>query len=404
MQFGIITVGDITADPTNQFTPDDAQRIQDMATAAKHADEAGLDVFAAGEHHSPLWASSSPGTLLAYLAGVTKRIILSTGSTLITTSDPVRLAEEFATLQILADGRLDLMLGRGNSAPTYPWFGRNMRDSVPLAIENYSLLRQLWREDVVDWDGQFRTPLRGFTSVPRPLDGVPPFVWHSSIRSPEMGEQAAFYGDGLMQLNIFWPMSHTKAMVARFRQRFEHYGHGRGDQAIVGLGGQAFMRARSQDAVNEFRPYFDVAPVYGHGPSLEEFMAETPLAVGSPAQVIDRYGKLVEEVGYYQRQLFLLDHAGLPLKTVLEQIDLLAGDVVPELRRIAEAARPTDDVPLNPPTHAELVAAAEATGTRHAGHVGLTEDRWRGLRSDESAAMVFDPTDFDPTAGSPFGK
>src|SRR6478609_6802656 len=114
-------------------------------------------------------------------------------------------------------------------------------------------------EDVVDWQGKYRTPLQGFTSTPRPLDGIPPFVWHGSIRSPEIAEQAAYYGDGFFHNHIFWPAGHTKQMVDLYRRRFEHYGHGTADQAIVGLGGQFFMRKNSQDAVNEFRPYFDNA-------------------------------------------------------------------------------------------------------------------------------------------------
>ena len=108
-------------------------------------------------------------------------------------------------LQHLADGRVDLMMGRGNTGPVYPWFGKDITKGIELAVENYDLLRRLWREDVVDWQGKFRTPLRGFTSTPRPLDGVPPFVWHGSIRSPEIAEQAAYYGDGFFANHIFWP-------------------------------------------------------------------------------------------------------------------------------------------------------------------------------------------------------
>src|SRR3712207_8156444 len=147
-------------------------------------------------------------------------------------------------------------------------------------------------------------------------------------------------------------------MVEFYRRRFEHYGHGAADQAIVGLGGQVFMRKNSQDAVNEFRPYFDNAPVYGHGPSLEDFMAQTPLTVGSPQQVIDRTLAFREYFGDYQRQLFLMDHAGLPLKTVLEQLDILGEEVVPVLRKEFAKDRPAH-VPAGP-THAALVAAAAA--------------------------------------------
>ncbi|MHA6799624.1 LLM class flavin-dependent oxidoreductase [Bounagaea algeriensis] len=355
MQFGIFTVSDVTTDPTTGRAPSETERLRSMVKIAQHADQAGLDVFATGEHHNPPFVASSPTTLLGHLAGTTENIVLSTSTTLITTNDPVKIAEDYAMLQVLADGRMDLMMGRGNTAPVYPWFGYDIRQGIPLAIEHYALLRRLWDEDVVDWEGTFRTPLRGFTSTPRPLDGVPPYVWHGSIRSPEIAEQAAYYGDGFFHNNIFWPMHHTKKMVRHYRQRFEHYGHGRADQAIVGLGGQAFMRKNSQDAWNEFRPYFDNAPVYGHGPTMEDFTTTTPLTVGSPQQVVERYAAMADEVGDYQRQLFLLDHAGLPLKTVLEQIDHLAEDVVPVLREEMQSRRPAH-VPADPPSHAERAA------------------------------------------------
>ncbi len=312
-------------------------------------------MFATGEHHNPPFIASAPTTTLAYIGAQTDHIILSTATTLITTDDPVLIAEDYAKLQHLTDGRVDLMMGRGNTGPVYPWFGKDIRQGINLAIENYALLHRLWREDVVDWEGRFRTPLHGFTSTPRPLDGVPPFVWHGSIRSPEIAEQAAYYGDGFFHNHIFWPASHTAQLVSLYRERYEHYGHGPADAAIVGLGGQIFMRRNSQDAIDEFRPYFDNAPVYGHGPSLEDFMADTPLTVGSPQQVLERTLSFREYAGHYQRQLFLVDHAGLPLKTVLEQLDLL-GEILPELRKGFDEGRPAH-VP-DAPTHASLVAEA----------------------------------------------
>ena len=359
MQFGVFSVGDVTPDPTTGREPSEADRIQAMLAVARKAEEVGLDVFATGEHHNPPFVPSSPTTLLGYLAGQTDRLLLSTATTLITTNDPVKIAEDYAMLQHLAGGRVDLMLGRGNTGPVYPWFGQDIRDGIALAVSNYALLRRLWREENVDWEGRFRTPLQGFTATPWPLDGVPPFVWHASIRSPEIAEQAAYYGDGFFHNNIFWPAEHVRRMVALYRRRFEHYGHGPAEHAIVGLGGQVFMRKNSQDAIREFRPYFDNAPVYGHGPSLEEYMAETPLTVGSPQQVIDRTLGFRDVVGDYQRQLFLVDHAGLPLKTVLEQMDILGEQVVPVLRKEFAALRPAG-VPEEPPTHASLVAGAAA--------------------------------------------
>jgi putative FMN-dependent luciferase-like monooxygenase len=385
MQFGVFTVGDVTPDPTTGRAPSEGERIRAMVTIALKAEEVGLDVFATGEHHNPPFVPSSPTTMLGHIAARTSRLLLSTATTLITTNDPVKIAEDYAMLQHLADGRVDLMMGRGNTGPVYPWFGQDIRDGIPLAIENYALLRRLWREDVVDWEGRFRSPLQSFTSTPRPLDGVPPFVWHGSIRSAEIAEQAAYYGDGFFANHIFWPKEHTQRMVGLYRERFEHYGHGKADQAIVGLGGQVFMRKNSQDAVREFRPYFDNAPVYGHGPALEEFTAQTPLTVGSPQQVIERTLKFRDYAGDYQRQLFLVDHAGLPLKTVLEQLDLLGEEVVPVLRKEFAALRPAH-VP-QAPTHASLVATRDASlvATRDASLVATRDASLVVTRDAENA-------------------
>jgi len=393
MQFGIFSVSDITRDPVSGVTPSEAERIDAVVTIATHAEEVGLDVFAIGEHHNPPFFSSAPTTLLAFIAAQTERLIVSTATTLITTNDPVRIAEEYAMLQHLSKGRMDLMLGRGNTAPVYPWFGQDIRQGLPLALEHYNLLHRLWREDVVDWEGTFRTSLQGFTSTPRPLDDVPPFVWHGSIRTPEIAEQAAYYGDGFFANNIFWPKEHYIRLVNFYRQRFEHHGHGPRRQAIVGLGGQAYLAQRSQDAKAEFRPYFDEAPVYGNGPSLEEFSDMTPLSVGSPQEVIEKTLTFREYFGDYQRQLFLVDHAGMPLSMVLKQLDLLGGEVVPVLRRELAAMR--EPGVADAPTHAARVTAKY-------GHAAPRQPRPNANRGDNvTGQSPYQDTESSRLATSP---
>ena len=158
MQFGIFSVSDITRNPVTGETPSEAERIQASVALAKKADEVGLDVFAIGEHHNPPFFSSSPTTLLAHIAAQTERIILSTAVTLITTNDPVKLAEDYAMLQHLSAGRMDLMLGRGNTVPVYPWFGQDIRKGLELALENYNLLHRLWRR--TSWTGKAASAAR----------------------------------------------------------------------------------------------------------------------------------------------------------------------------------------------------------------------------------------------------
>jgi putative FMN-dependent luciferase-like monooxygenase len=354
MQFGIFSVGDVTRDAVTGETPSEAERISAIVQIAQKADEVGLDVFAVGEHHNPPFIPSSPTTLLAHIAALTERIILSTSVTLMTTNDPVKIAEDYAMLQHLAKGRLDLMVGRGNTVPVYPWFGKDIREGVALALENYNLLHRLWREDVVDWDGRFRTPLEGFTSTPRPLDDVPPFVWHGSIRTPEIAEQAAYFGNGFFANHILAPNFHFKPLVDLYRSRFEHHGHGTRDQAIVGLGGHAFIARRSQDAVEGFRPYFESNPIAQSIP-LESYMRETPMSVGSPQEVIDKTMTFQDGFGDYQRQLWNVDGVGIPLERALEQVELLGTEVVPVLRKEMASVRGAG-VP-DAPTHPSLVRA-----------------------------------------------
>ncbi|PRQ12488.1 5,10-methylene tetrahydromethanopterin reductase [Corynebacterium sp. 13CS0277] len=386
MQIGVFSVSDITRNPVTGTTPTEHERIRDIVTIARAAEDAGLDVFGLGEHHNPPFFSSSPTTTLGYIAAQTSTLELTTATTLITTNDPVKIAEDYAMLQHLSDGRLDLTLGRGNTGPVYPWFGKDIRDGIELAVENYDLLHRLWREDVVNFSGKHRTPLQRFTSTPRPMDGVAPFVWHGSIRSPQIAEQAAYYGDGFFHNNIFWKPEHTKEMIDLYRARYAHYGHGTAEQAIVGIGAHAFMAPKSQDAIDTFRPYYNEAPVYGHGAPLEDFMAHTPLTVGSPQQVIDRYAAMREDYGNVQRIMFLIDHAGLPTAEVLNQIEILGSEVAPALRKEYDDNRPAD-VP-DAPTHASLVAARDAqlaaAGEEYRDDYRFhTGDNWTGLRAED---------------------
>ena len=285
----------------------------------------------------------------------------------------MQIAEDYAMLQHLADGRVDLMMGRGNTGPVYPWFGKDIRDGIPLAIENYALLHRLWREDVVDWEGKFRTPLQGFTSTPRPLDGVPPFVWHGSIRTPEIAEQAAYYGDGFFANHIFWPAvahrsgwSRSTAGASSTTATAPPTRRSSASAARSSCGRTARTRSTSSGRTSTTRRSTATARRW------RTSRAQTPLTVGSPQQVIERTLGFREYVGDYQRQLFLMDHAGLPLKTVLEQLDLLGEEVVPVLRKEFAALKPAHVPGRARPTpsaasaaHADRRAAPRPRRCRH---------------------------------------
>jgi alkanesulfonate monooxygenase SsuD/methylene tetrahydromethanopterin reductase-like flavin-dependent oxidoreductase (luciferase family) len=153
-------------------------------------------------------------------------------------------------------------------------------------------------------------------------------------------------------------MNHFTKLINLYRERYAHYVHGTQQQAVVGAGGHVFLRRNSQDAIREYRPYFDNSPVYGGGPSMEQYMAQTSLTVGSPQEVIDKTLAFRDHFGHYQRQMFNIDMAGLPLKTVLEQLDILGEEVLPTLRKEFASVRP-GHVP-EAPTHASLRAQRAA--------------------------------------------
>jgi alkanesulfonate monooxygenase SsuD/methylene tetrahydromethanopterin reductase-like flavin-dependent oxidoreductase (luciferase family) len=210
MQFGIFTVSDITG-PDHGPHAERGRAHPRTVEIAKHAEEVGLDVFALGEHHNPPFWSSSPTTTLAYIAAQTERLIVSTSTTLITTNDPVKIAEDYAMLQHLSGGRMDLMMGRGNTGPSTPGSARTSARACR-SRSRTTLLHKLWRGRR-RLGGQVPHVAAGLHRDPRPLDGVAPFVWHGSIRTPEIAEQAAYYGDGFFANNIFWPAEHYQRLI-----------------------------------------------------------------------------------------------------------------------------------------------------------------------------------------------
>ncbi|MCL1922868.1 MAG: LLM class flavin-dependent oxidoreductase [Propionibacteriaceae bacterium] len=350
MQFGILTLADVTRDPVTGMTMSHAARIDEIRLIAKVAEEVGLDVFALGEHHDSHFVGSSPPTILAAIAAETTKITVTTAATLITNNDPVRIAEEYALLQHIAHGRADLMIGCGGSALMYPWQGDDFPVGLDIATENYYLLRRLWHEESVEWEGEYHTPLVSFTSTPRPLDGVPPFVWHQG-HSIDIADQAGFYGDGFFANNMN-SLRKDVALVAHYRQAYEKYNHGPATGAPVSLGGQIFVGRTTQDAFAGLRPYCNANAMYSM--NLEDAALHTSLAVGSPAQVIEKILKMRELYGDYQRQLFLVDPGGMPLWAVLEQLEILGGAVAPALKKEFDARRPAL-VPSDPPTHESRV-------------------------------------------------
>ena len=290
MQFGVFTVGDVTPDPTTGRTPTEARadqgdgrrsRRRPRRSASTSSPPASTTTRRSSRRRRRRCSATSPAQ--------TERLLLSTATTLITTNDPVKIAEDYAMLQHLADGRVDLMHGP-----------RQHRPGLPVVRPGHPRRHRRWRSRTTRCCAGCgaRTSSTGRAGSARRCRASPRRRARSTAcrrssgtarsaapRSPSRPRTTATASStttssGRPSTPGAWSSSTAAASSTTATAR--------ADQAIVGLGGQVFMRQNCQDAVREFRPYFDNAPVYGHGPSLEDFTAETPLTVGSPQQVIDR--------------------------------------------------------------------------------------------------------------------
>ena len=314
MQFGIFTVGDVTTDPTTGRAPTEGERIKAMVTIALKAEEVGLDVFATGEHHNPPFVPSSPTTMLGYIAARTERLVLSTSTALITTNDPVKIAEDFAMLQHLADGRVDLMMGRGSAGPVHPGSARTSETASRWQRRTTRCCagcgaRTTGKDSSVRRCRASRRR-RARSLACRPSLGTGPFAapkWPSRRRTTAMGSSTAT-SSGRWSTLRRWSTSTVCA------------------SSTTGMAGPP-------------RPSSGSA-----GRSSCARTRRTP----SPSSVPTSTTRRSTATGPRSRTS--------PLKTVLEQLDLLGEQVVPVLRREFAALRPTH-VPVAP-THASLKAAA----------------------------------------------
>ncbi|MEW9553356.1 LLM class flavin-dependent oxidoreductase [Nonomuraea sp. NPDC050783] len=259
------------------------------------AERLGYDGFGVGERHNPGFLSSSPAVLLSHIAARTSTIRLFTTVTVLSLNDPVRVAEDYAMLDHLSGGRLELVIGKGNDAPSLELFGARQEEQWDRLQEGYELLRRLWREESVTWSGRFRPDLRDATTRPRPYQRPAPVVWHGSASSERSTELAARWGDPLYSANGFQPVEHYLALVRHYRDRLAHHGH---DPSAIPLAVGAHspvIATRSQDAYALARPAFErfrrhpVAARNGFPyESVEDFVARGSALVGSPAQIIDK--------------------------------------------------------------------------------------------------------------------
>lgn len=254
IEIGIYTLADIGPDPLTGETISANQRLKEVIQAAKLADEAGLDVFGVGEHHRLDYAVSSPAVMLSAIAQVTKQIKLTSTTSVLSTLDPVRLFEDFATLDLLSNGRAEIIAGRGAFIESFPLFGYSTNDYDELFQEHMELLLKLNQNETVTWNGTFRPSLRNAEIAPRPLQEQIP-IWIGVGGTPESAIRAGKFGVGMALAILGGDPLRFKPLVDLYRKAGMEAGHSP-ESLKVGVTGHAYIGKTTQEAKDEFFPYY----------------------------------------------------------------------------------------------------------------------------------------------------
>ena len=333
---GLMSLGDLLPDPNTGHTVTESQRHRSLVAQAVRAEQLGFTSVHLGEHHFSDYMLSAPPVVLAAIAENTSTLRLSTAVTLAGNLDPVRVAEDYATVDVLSGGRAELVLGRGHLFErTYEGFGQDLATARERYDENVPLLLRLLRESDVHWSGEFRGELRGHTTRPRPVADLPVWIGAGSRATAEL---AADLGCWLMLPSVFGRPEMFVPIVDIYRERWESIGREWTD-ARVGACSHIFVGETSQHARQSWEPYYRnywhfVGGILGEGSRWPDFdMAELlqgPGICGSPEEVLQRVGEWRDAFGH-TRHLFMFDLGGIQEPELMESLERFGADVLPHI-------------------------------------------------------------------------
>jgi alkanesulfonate monooxygenase SsuD/methylene tetrahydromethanopterin reductase-like flavin-dependent oxidoreductase (luciferase family) len=340
VEIGLYTFGDMSPDPATGETIGVAQRYREILAAADLADQAGLAVFAFGEHHRLDIAISSPAVMMAAVAARTRRIRVGSAVTILSTLDPVRVFEDFATVDLVSGGRAEMIAGRGTFIESFPLFGVDLDDYAAVFEEKLGLLLALRDAERVTWQGRFRSPLDNAEISPRPVQDPLP-ISIGTGGNAENAASAARMGLPLTLANITLPPASLAPQVRDYQRIGAEAGFGP-DRIRTCLAGHMHIGETSQGARDAFYPYYSRyfllhAPKASYAREIPREEYETraapdgPLFVGSPQEIVDKILWEKELFGH-QRYLAQIDLGGLPFAKVARTIELLEAKVLPALR------------------------------------------------------------------------
>lgn len=342
MDVGLVTLGDWLPDPTTGQRLTQRARLRQIVDLAVLAESCGFSTFHVGEHHFSDYIVSSPAVMLAAMAERTTALRLSTAVTLLAHQDVVRVAEDHGTLDVLSDGRAELIVGRGVYEDHYRYFTGTWETSEAMLVQGVALLRELWSSTEVCWSGSIRARLDGVTVQPRPIQRPHPPIWLSAS-SPSSVERAVTLGCPIVIATISTGVALSARLAAMYREGWRRAGRDP-DDGLVGLHVHAYVGAgTTAEARRSWAPYqqgyleWVLRDVRGHAgalpPALEVSDRSDAQAVcGDADDVVDELGRRIEAMGGVDRLLVQCDQGGLAPAEAAASIERFARLVVPRLR------------------------------------------------------------------------
>jgi probable LLM family oxidoreductase len=318
----------------------ESERLRNLIEEIEHADQVGLDVFGIGEHHRKDFLDSAPPIILAAAASRTSRIRLTSAVTVLSAADPVRVFQEFATLDLISHGRAEMVVGRGSSIEAFPLFGFSLDDYDALFAEKLDLLLKIRENENITWSGEYRPALSGQGVYPRPMQNPLP-IWLGVGGTPGSFARAGTLGLPLMVAIIGGETRRFRPLVDLYWEAAKRAGHS-SDRPKVGVHSLGYIAATTQEAADEFFPgyaraFTDVGKERGWPPVTRAgFDAQRgthgALLVGGPDEVAEKIVRHSEALGGVSRFTFQMNAASLPHAKLMKAIEMLGTRVAPAVR------------------------------------------------------------------------
>ncbi|WP_277584910.1 LLM class flavin-dependent oxidoreductase [Psychrobacillus antarcticus] len=336
MEFGLYTLGDHMPNPHTGERISAAQRLNEIIELAKLAEQAGIDFFSVGESHQEYFATQAHTVVLAAIAQATNTIKIASSSSIISTSDPVRVYEDFATIDLLSKGRAEIVAGRASRIGLFELLGYDIRYYEELYEEKFELLLKINQENIVNWSGQFRAPLKDASVIPRPQEGSLP-IWRAVGGHAASAIKAGNAGVPMFLATLGGPASSFKHSIDAYRDAAKNSGYNP-TELPVATAGFFYAAETTQQAQNEYYPYINEGMKLSNGggyPRDAFYSGADPhnvMNIGSPQEIIEKILYQHELFGH-QRYIGQMDFGGVPFDKLMNNIELIGNEILPAIKK-----------------------------------------------------------------------